>query len=37
MGDPIRLAVLLSGSGTTLRNLLDRSADGRLAARVVQF
>jgi phosphoribosylglycinamide formyltransferase-1 len=34
--EPIRLAVLLSGSGTTLQNLLDRSADGRLKARVVQ-
>src|SRR2546423_857160 len=32
----IRLGVLLSGSGTTLQNLLDRVADGRLAARVVQ-
>jgi formyltetrahydrofolate-dependent phosphoribosylglycinamide formyltransferase len=30
----VRLAVLLSGSGTTLQNLLDRIADGRLAARV---
>jgi formyltetrahydrofolate-dependent phosphoribosylglycinamide formyltransferase len=35
MGHPIRLAVLLSGGGTTLQNLLDRIADGRLAARVV--
>jgi formyltetrahydrofolate-dependent phosphoribosylglycinamide formyltransferase len=34
--EPIRLAVLLSGGGTTLQNLLDRSADGRLRARVVQ-
>ena len=32
---PVRLAVLLSGSGTTLQNFLDRIADGRLAARVV--
>jgi phosphoribosylglycinamide formyltransferase-1 len=32
---PSRLAVLLSGSGTTLQNLLDRIADGRLAARIV--
>jgi formyltetrahydrofolate-dependent phosphoribosylglycinamide formyltransferase len=32
---PIRLAVLLSGNGTTLQNLLDRSADGRLPAEVV--
>jgi len=30
----LRLAVLLSGNGTTLQNLLDRSADGRLPARV---
>ena len=31
----VRLAVLLSGSGTTLQNLLDCIADGRLAARAV--
>jgi phosphoribosylglycinamide formyltransferase-1 len=31
----VRLAVLLSGGGTTLQNLLDRIAAGRLAARVV--
>src|SRR5262249_19846495 len=31
---PIRLAVLLSGSGSTLQNLLDRIADGRLRAEV---
>ena len=30
----IRLAVLLSGNGTTLQNLLDRIADGRLRAEV---
>ena len=30
-----RLVVLLSGSGSTLQNLLDRCADGRLAAQVV--
>lgn len=36
MHQPIRLAVLLSGGGTTLQNLLDRTADGRLNARVVQ-
>jgi formyltetrahydrofolate-dependent phosphoribosylglycinamide formyltransferase len=35
MTAPIRLGVLLSGSGTTLQNLLDRIADGRLDARVV--
>jgi phosphoribosylglycinamide formyltransferase 1 len=32
----IRIAVLLSGSGTTLQNLLDRSADGRLEAKIVR-
>lgn len=31
----VRLAVLLSGGGTTLQNFLDRSADGRLPADVV--
>jgi len=31
----IRLAVFLSASGTTLQNLLDRIADGRLKARIV--
>jgi phosphoribosylglycinamide formyltransferase-1 len=31
----LRLAVLVSGSGTTLQNLLDRCADGRLPSRVV--
>jgi len=31
---PLRLAVLLSGSGTTLQNLIDRIADGRLAAQI---
>jgi formyltetrahydrofolate-dependent phosphoribosylglycinamide formyltransferase len=31
----IRLAVLLSGGGTTLQNLLDRIGDGRMLARVV--
>jgi formyltetrahydrofolate-dependent phosphoribosylglycinamide formyltransferase len=35
MDEPIRLAVLLSGNGTTLQNLLERIADGRLRARVV--
>src|SRR5262245_13362321 len=32
---PLRLAVLVSGGGTTLQNLLDRSGDGRLPARIV--
>jgi phosphoribosylglycinamide formyltransferase 1 len=31
---PIKLAVLVSGSGTTLQNLLDRIGDGSLNARV---
>jgi phosphoribosylglycinamide formyltransferase-1 len=35
MTRPLPIAVLLSGSGRTLQNLLDRSADGRLPARVV--
>jgi phosphoribosylglycinamide formyltransferase 1 len=34
-GPPLRLAVLLSGSGRTLDNLLERIAAGRLAATVV--
>lgn len=32
---PVRLAVLLSGSGTTLQNLIDEIAAGRLDATVV--
>lgn len=32
---PVRLAVLLSGSGTTLQNFLDRIADRSLPAEVV--
>lgn len=35
MSELLRLAVLLSGHGTTLQNLIDRIADGRLAARIV--
>jgi len=31
---PINLAVLVSGSGTTLQNLIDRCADGSLPAHV---
>jgi formyltetrahydrofolate-dependent phosphoribosylglycinamide formyltransferase len=34
MHSPIRLAVLLSGSGTTLQNLLDRIAAGTLHAEI---
>ena len=33
---PIRLAVCVSGGGTTLQNLIDRTLDGRLRAEVVQ-
>ena len=33
--EPLRLAVLVSGGGTTLQNLLDRCADGRLPAQIV--
>jgi len=33
---PIRLAVLISGGGTTLQNFIDRIADGFLDARIVQ-
>jgi phosphoribosylglycinamide formyltransferase-1 len=33
---PIRLAVCVSGSGTTLQNLLERIADGTLSARVTR-
>ena len=35
MAKPLSLAVLASGGGTTLQNLLDRISDGRLNARVV--
>ncbi|MHB1425386.1 MAG: phosphoribosylglycinamide formyltransferase [Gemmataceae bacterium] len=34
MNDPIRLAVLLSGGGTTLQNLLDRVGDDLLRAEI---
>ncbi|HTU88702.1 MAG TPA: phosphoribosylglycinamide formyltransferase [Gemmataceae bacterium] len=34
MHDPIRLAVLLSGSGTTLQNILDRISTGMLRAEI---
>jgi phosphoribosylglycinamide formyltransferase-1 len=33
---PIRLAVLLSGNGTTLQNLIDQIRDGHLNAQIVQ-
>ena len=35
MKSTIRLAVFLSGNGTTLQNLLDRIADGQLKAQIV--
>jgi len=35
-GEPIRLAVCVSGGGTSLQNLIDRIADGKLDARIVQ-
>ncbi|MBN9349010.1 MAG: GNAT family N-acetyltransferase, partial [Devosia sp.] len=34
MPDPLRLVCLVSGGGTTLQNLLDRSADGMFPATV---
>jgi phosphoribosylglycinamide formyltransferase-1 len=33
--NPIRIAVLLSGNGTTLQNLLDRIREGQLPAEIV--
>src|SRR5436309_2652017 len=33
--EPLRLAILVSGGGTTLQNLLDHCADGRVSAAVV--
>lgn len=33
---PIRLAVCVSGGGTTLQNLIDRITDGRLRAKLVR-
>jgi formyltetrahydrofolate-dependent phosphoribosylglycinamide formyltransferase len=35
MNAPLRIGVLLSGSGTTLQNLLDRTGDGRLSGVVI--
>jgi len=32
---PVRLAILLSGGGSTLQNFIDRIAGGRLAAEIV--
>jgi phosphoribosylglycinamide formyltransferase-1 len=36
LNQPIRLAVLLSGGGTTLQNLLNHIAAGKLPAQLVQ-
>ncbi len=36
MAEPVRLSVLLSGSGRTLQNFLDLSDSGELKARVVK-
>ncbi len=36
MPSPLRLGVLISGSGRTLQNFIDLSAEGRLKARVVK-
>ncbi len=36
MPSPLRLGVLISGSGRTLQNFIDLSAQGRLKARVVK-
>lgn len=33
---PLRLGVLISAGGTTMQNLIDRIAAGRLAAQIVQ-
>jgi phosphoribosylglycinamide formyltransferase 1 len=33
---PLRLAVCVSGAGTTLQNLIDRAAEGQLHAEIVQ-
>ena len=34
MSSPIKIAVLISGGGTTLKNLIDRIADGSLNAEI---
>ena len=33
---PLQLVVLISGGGTTLRNLIERAADGRLDAKILR-
>jgi len=35
MKPPVRLVVLVSGGGTTLQNLIDRTTEGRLMAQIV--
>lgn len=35
MAEPIRIVALISAGGTTLQNLIDRIADGRLSATIV--
>jgi phosphoribosylglycinamide formyltransferase-1 len=35
MATPIRLVTLISGGGTTLQNLIDRFAEGKLYAQIV--
>ncbi|HEV3143318.1 MAG TPA: phosphoribosylglycinamide formyltransferase [Gemmataceae bacterium] len=36
MSSPLRIAVLVSGGGTTLQNFVDQIADRQLAAQIVQ-
>jgi len=36
MPSPLRIAVLVSGGGTTLQNFIDQNADGHLPAEIVQ-
>jgi phosphoribosylglycinamide formyltransferase-1 len=36
MNSPLRIAVLVSGGGTTLQNFIDLIADGQLGAEIVQ-
>jgi phosphoribosylglycinamide formyltransferase-1 len=35
MTEPFRIVALISGGGTTLQNLIDRQAAGRLAGQLV--
>jgi phosphoribosylglycinamide formyltransferase-1 len=36
MPDPFRIIVLISGGGTTLKNLIEQQSAGQLAAQIVQ-